>query len=60
MVHLSQRTVGTLLAASLPPGTWHRGRPWQAGTDHSSGRLAETRSGSTAPAAWPSTQWHLD
>lgn len=43
MVPLSQRTVGSLGAASPPPGTWHHGRPWRAGTDHSSGRPAEIR-----------------
>jgi len=59
MVPLFQRTVGTLWAASPPPGIWHHDHQWRAGTDHSSGRPAEIRSGSTAPAAWPSTPWPL-
>lgn len=59
MALLSQRTVGTLSAAAPPQGILHHGHLWPAGTDHSSGRPAEIRSGSTAPAAWPSTRWHL-
>lgn len=56
---LSQRTVGTLGAASPPPKTWHHAHQQQVGKGRSSKRPLEIRLNYTAPAASPSTPWHL-